>query len=306
MNPPDIHSVDAKAAGQRLDDFLAERYPGISRMRLRQAVSEGDVRVDGRPVPPGWRLHLNAAIEARLHDVGDTAMTPEDIPLEVVYEDDVMAVVVKPAGMVMHPVKQYRCGTLVNALVHHFNFAAHPPPEPPIRPGLPHRLDRLTSGLVAVAKTREALKQLAVQFQDRRVRKLYTALVVGRVEAHEGLIDAPISRDADARPRYGVRPDGKPSQSRFRVLERLPAYTLLELEPLTGRTNQLRVHCAHLGHPIVGEPVFGCEEPRADPPTGRLFLHASRLELRHPQSREPLVFSSGLPQELVETLHRAR
>jgi len=299
--PANILVIDADDAGRRLDNLLAERYPHISRMRLRQAIDQRDVTVDGERVPPGWRLAVGARVVARLAEVGPTAMTPEAIPLEILHEDEAIAIVVKPAGMVMHPVKHYRGGTLANALAHHFNQGG----GPPVRVGLPHRLDRLTSGIVVVAKTRDALRALSGQFQRRQVRKGYLALVHGRVVEDAGVIDAPIGRDDEATPRWGVRESGRPSRTAFRVVERLPAATLLELEPLTGRTNQIRIHCAHLGHSLVGEPIFGVETD-APPPAERLFLHAHRLEIRHPTTGEALACESPLPRELLALLDARR
>ncbi len=297
-------------AGWRLDRFLAERFGAISRMRLRQAIAEGDVTVNGVARTAGWKLRPGDVIDARLSDVGPTAMTPEAIPVPVLFEDEHLAVVDKPAGMVAHPTAHWRGGTLVNALAHHFN---RQPGAPIIRPGLPHRLDRLTSGLMVVAKSDTVLQRLTLAFQARQVEKRYVALVHGRVLADEGAITAPIGRDAEQRPRWGVRAAGRAAETRFRVTERLPRHTLLEMEPVTGRTNQLRIHAAHAGHPIAGDPEFGRDlvaerfsEADGKCVPARLFLHAAHLGFSHPASGEPLVFSAVLPLELVEYLALAR
>jgi 23S rRNA pseudouridine1911/1915/1917 synthase len=300
--------VSPSEAGLRLDAFLAAHYGGISRMRLRQAIAEGDVTVDHACRTAGWKLRAGDSVQARLGDVGPTAMTPEAIPVPIIYEDDHLAVVEKPAGMVAHPTAHWRGGTLVNALAHHFN---REPGAPIIRPGLVHRLDRLTSGLMVVAKSEAMLSRLTKAFQQRRVEKRYLALVHGEVQGGEGLIAAPIGRDAEQRPRWGVRPEGRPAETRFRVVERLPHATLLEMEPLTGRTNQLRIHAAHAGHPIVGDPEFGLQtapQPATSgvPTAPRLFLHAAHLAFPHPATREWLALDSPLPPELAGYLPRVR
>jgi 23S rRNA pseudouridine1911/1915/1917 synthase len=296
-------------AGWRLDAFLAERFGGISRMRLRSAVADGDILVNGVCRTAGWKLRPGDRVEVRLGEVGPTAMTPEAIPVPVLYEDEHLAVVDKPAGMVAHPTAHWRGGTLVNALVYHFN---REPGAPVIRPGLPHRLDRLTSGLMVVSKSEAVLSRLTLAFQSREVEKRYLALVYGAVAADEGVIDAPIGRDSSQRPRWGVREGGRPAETRFQVRERLPDHTLLEMEPVTGRTNQLRIHTAHVGHPIVGDPEFGREvlaaryaamEARFPPP--RLFLHAARLAFRHPVTGDWLSLVSPL-EELPGYLARIR
>jgi 23S rRNA pseudouridine1911/1915/1917 synthase len=299
--------VSLSEAGLRLDAFLAAHFGGISRMRLRQAIAQGDVTVDDVARTAGWKLRAGDTVQVRLGDVGPTAMTPEAIPVPILYEDAHLAVVEKPAGMVAHPTAHWRGGTLVNALAHHFN---REPDALVIRPGLVHRLDRLTSGLMVVAKTEAMLSRLTKAFQQRRVEKRYLALVHGHMTDDDGLIAAPIGRDAEQRPRWGVRPEGRPAETRFRVIERFPHATFLEMEPLTGRTHQLRIHAAHVGHPIVGDPEFGREAPPAAtsgvPAAPRLFLHAAHLAFHHPVTREWLAFNSPPPPELADYLEALR
>jgi 23S rRNA pseudouridine1911/1915/1917 synthase len=306
--PAEELEVTAAEAGVRLDAFLAGHFGGISRMRLRQAVAEGDIAVNAVRRTAGWKLRAGDRIQTRLADVGPTGMTPEAIPIPVIYEDAHLAVIEKPAGMVAHPTAHWRSGTLVNALAHQFNHATS---GPIIRPGLVHRLDRLTSGLMVVAKSDAALTALTAAFQARQVEKRYGALVHGEVAPDSGAIAAPIGRDADMRPRWGVRDGGRPAETRFRVVERFSHATLLEMEPVTGRTNQLRIHAAHVGHPIVGDPEFGLEAAEQNtrllpaPPT-RLSLHASRLDFRHPVTGAWVEFTSALPAELDSYLVRLR
>ena len=284
--------VTLAEAGERLDQLLARRVPTVSRMRLRQALDEDGVRVNGETRPAGWRVDTGDRVELALDPDQASAMTPEAIPLTLLHEDASLVVVEKPAGMVVHPAGRHRSGTLVNALAHHFNVAGAA--DPPVRPGLAHRLDRATSGLMVVAKTQEALSRLTVAFQRKEVAKRYTALVHGTVLEHEGEWDASIGAAADATPRWGIRPDGRPARTRFWDRLRCERHTLLELEPVTGRTNQLRLHCAHFGHAIVGDELFGAGP---EPELGRLFLHAHLLRFRHPATGELLTFESALPAE---------
>jgi len=286
--------------GRRLDRFVELRVLTLSRMRLRLEIDRGAARVNGAVRPAGWRLRAGDQVVLDAAPSRVTAMTPEPLPLRILYEDADLVVVEKAAGMVVHPAGRHRGGTLANALAHHFNVAGAA--EPPVRPGIVHRLDRATSGLMVVAKAQAALSALTVRFQNREVEKEYVGLVHGAVAAGEGEWDAPIGADPEATPRWGIRPGGRPARSRYRVRERLPEHTLLELEPLTGRTNQLRLHAAHFGHPLVGDALFG--RP-ADPGPGRLFLHAHLLRFEHPCGRR-LEFRSHLPAELEEYLGRLR
>jgi 23S rRNA pseudouridine1911/1915/1917 synthase len=236
-------------------------------------------------------------------------MTPEPAPLEIAYEDEHLLVVVKPAGVLVHPTLGVKRGTLANALAYHLNREridegaadsnSTSVMESFVRPGIVHRLDRETSGLLAVAKTQRALSRLSQHFQRRLVEKRYVA-VVGRVVADGELtIDAPIGRDESARPPWRVAEDGKRAETRLRVTARGARRTLVELEPVTGRTNQLRIHCAHAGHAIIGDAPYGGE------PHARLCLHASRLAFRHPATNEPVEFVSDAPAELLSAFDSA-
>jgi 23S rRNA pseudouridine1911/1915/1917 synthase len=304
-----VFTIGPAEARQRLDEFLAGRFGEISRMRLRQAITDGEVTLNGAAVHGGQRLEAGDRVSCCFRDLAPTAMTPEPIPLAILYEDEFLAVVAKPAGMPAHPTRHHKQGTLANALAHHFN-RDRLPDAPWVRPGLPHRLDRATSGVMVATKTQRALSRLTIAFQERRVAKRYLALVYGRVADDEGVIDTPIGCDPERRPRWRVMPEGRPAQSRFRVLERRRAFTLLELEPVTGRTNQLRLHCAHHGHPIVGDAEFGldlvaglyADVAARHPPPPRLFLHASSLAFTHPVHGTPLRLEAPLPAELAQWL----
>ena len=282
-------TIGEALAGCRLDEALAMLVPGVSRMRLRTVLDAGEVTVNGAPQAAGWRVAAGDVVEIEVDEQALSAMTPEAIPLEILFEDAHLIVVVKPAGMVVHPAGRHRSGTLANALAHHFNVAGGA--EPPIRPGMVHRLDRATSGLMVVAKTQRALSRLTVQFQNKQVRKLYQALVHGDVRPASGEWSAPIGADAAVTPKWGIREGGREAISRYRVTGRQEGMTELELEPVTGRTNQLRLHCAHFGHPIAGDALFGIPDDGYD----RLHLHASLLGLRHPETGETLRFEDAAP-----------
>ncbi len=291
--------VPPEQDGLRLDEILAARVAQVSRMRLRHWLDQGEVRVNGDPQAAGWRARACDRVSLELPDGTSTAMDPEPIPLSIIYEDEHLIVIRKPAGMVVHPAGRHRSGTVVNALAHHFNVAGAA--DPPIRPGVVHRLDRATSGVMVFAKTQRALSLLTVQFQQKRVEKRYQAVVHGRMAEGAGEWSAPIGADPEATPKWGVRPEGREALSRYRVLERRGDYTLLELEPVTGRTNQLRLHAAYFGHPIVGDELFGRgPEPRV----GRLCLHAARLAFRHPADGTLQCYESPLPGEIREFLDR--
>jgi 23S rRNA pseudouridine1911/1915/1917 synthase len=315
--------VGEESSGQRLDDFLAERVESLSRMHLAALLARGRCAVNGAPARAGLRLHAGDAVEMSGGDEVLNSMTPERAPLEVVHEDEHIIVVVKPAGQLVHPTRGVKRGTLANALAYHLNrfrisdcgmridegvstedeneASSHPSSNPQseiripqlIRPGLVHRLDRDTSGLLVVAKSQAALSRLSQHFQRRLVSKRYAAVVAGLVESEEMTIDAPIGRDEDARPRWRVLESGKEAETRLRVLERGASRTLVELEPVTGRTNQLRIHCAHAGHAVVGDTLYSGE------PHARLCLHASRLAFRHPSTNEWAEFRSDAPAEVM-------
>jgi 23S rRNA pseudouridine1911/1915/1917 synthase len=287
-------------SGLRVDEFLARRLGCLSRMRISRLIASGCCKVSGRLVESGQKIKPGDSIEFKVEYLGPNSMTPEPIPLEILYEDEHICVLVKPTGLLVHPTKHIKSGTLANALVYHFNRSRH---GELIRPGIAHRLDRDTSGLMVVAKTGRALSILSRHFRRRLVEKRYMALVFGRVSEDEGVISAPIGRALGGEPRWRALEGGKAAQTRFRVLERIDLRaSLLELEPITGRTNQLRIHCAHMGHPIFGDDKYGGP---AGP--GRLFLHASRLVFYHPAGgRTRMEFSSPLPAELRSFLEQLK
>ena len=302
-------SVSADNEGERLDAFLASHIEGWSRARLQRLIEEADVLVNGRAVKSSYKLRLSDEIEVELTPPPSTSFAPEDIPLDVVYEDDELIVVNKPAGIVVHPAAGVTSGTLANALAFHFQQLSTSAGM--VRPGIVHRLDKGTSGLMVVAKTESAHEDLADQFRDREVFKSYVALVHGQVEKRTGLIDQPIARDRGNRTRMAVVRGGRPAISIYRVRKRFARFTLLNVELKTGRTHQIRVHLAWLKHPVVGDEAYGSGRDKTVPDhklrseianLGHQFLHAEQLGFRHPRTKEDLRFTSPLPSELQAVL----
>lgn len=258
----------------RLEDVLCSRFPALSKMYLREVVKNGDCEVNGRHENRGKRLLPQDFVEVSVDLSREHSMLPQAIPLEIVYEDADLIVVNKPSGMLVHPSHCEKNGTLLNAVVHHIN---HSDDKTPHRPGLIHRLDKDTSGLVMIARNPRAHRILCLQFHNKKVEKRYLALVDGLVVKDQGTIEGNIGRNADAK-FWELREDGKRAETRFKVIERRENTTLLELEPVTGRTNQLRIHCAAIGHPIVGDVMRGASEFR------RMCLHSARLKYRLPST----------------------
>ena len=308
--------VNAEEAGDRLDAFLAVRIEGWSRARLHRLIEDADVLVNGKTAKPSYKVRPNDEIEIELTPSPSENFTPENIPLEVVYEDNDLVVVNKPAGMVVHPAAGISHGTLANALA--FHFAQLSTTAGAVRPGIVHRLDKGTSGLLVVAKNERAHEDLANQFRAREVFKSYIALVHGQVEHRQGEIDQPIARDPRNRVRMAVVRGGRPALSVYRVRESFDRFTLLAVELKTGRTHQIRVHSAWMKHPVVGDEVYGggrdktisdAEVRRAVSRLNRQFLHAAELGFRHPSSAQELRFKAELPSalhDLLELIERNR
>jgi 23S rRNA pseudouridine1911/1915/1917 synthase len=279
----------------RLDKFLYREINAVSRMYLHHLISDGKCTVDGRVESRGYHIKAGETIEIEVETGAETTVLSENIPLNIVYEDAEILVINKPHGMLVHPTKGVRSGTLLNALNYYLNFteAGEPKTEKFIRAGLVHRLDKNTSGLMVIAKNPLAHKNLSRHFQRRLVEKKYYAVVEGTIKENCGTIDAPIGRNEEERFWY-IAVDGKPAESRFQVIERFTDATLLELEPVTGRTNQLRLHCAYIGHPIIGDDKYGGREFE------RLCLHAYKLFFWHPNGNHRLEFETELPEDFIK------
>jgi 23S rRNA pseudouridine1911/1915/1917 synthase len=294
--------LTADEVGERLDKYVSQEMPALSRSRVQQLIVEGLVTVNGIPVKASYRLQQGDEILARIPPTEEVKLVPQRIPLNVVYEDEDLVVVDKPAGMVVHPAHGHQDGTLVNALLGRY-------PDLPVaednRPGIVHRLDKDTSGLIIAAKNEGARRNLQLQFKEGQVEKTYLALVEGKVEPGRGMIDAPVGRDPRHRKRMAVvRKGGREAVSEYQVREYLGDYTLLEVRPRTGRTHQVRVHLAFIGHPVVGDTVYGYRKQRLG--LKRQFLHAQRLGFHLPSSGEHMALTSELPPDLREVLDRLR
>jgi 23S rRNA pseudouridine1911/1915/1917 synthase len=281
--------VDDSSNKMRLDDFLFEKIPTLSRMYLRELIKTERCEVNGAFENAGRKLKANDFVEIELDPTRGTAMQPEKIPLDIVYEDAEIIVVNKPAGMLVHPTHRDKNGTLLNALTYHLNQGIDE--RSTIRPGLVHRLDKRTSGLMVVAKSVRVHRVLADHFKRKIVEKRYIARVEGVILQDVGTIEAPIGRYAELK-LWNIKHDGKRALTKLWVRERLADSTVVELEPVTGRTNQLRIHCASIGHPIIGDTERGGR------PFTRLCLAARRLAFRHPTGGQLLEFEIERPEEM--------
>lgn len=296
-----------RVAQARLDQFLALHLPAVSLARIRAAIKAGAVRVNGRKTIQGWVLKAGDRVSYDSTLGVASAAETRLPPLEVLYEDAELLVVNKPVGVQAHPAGPDQSSTLVNALAAHIlNHSASQ--EELTRPMLLHRLDRDTAGVLVVAKTPHAARTLSQDFQRRRVTKLYLALVHGVLQNDSGEIDAPIGQSKRERPHWRVSETGSPAQTRFKVKERFAAYTLVELEPLTGRTHQLRIHAAHIGHAIVGDRIYqgGARRLNDEIRAKHQLLHAHHLTLRHPVTGREMTFTAPPPAALRDALENLR
>lgn len=317
-SPPRIFVAGPADEGSRLDVFLAAHCPDLSRSRVRTDLdTPGAVLVDGRPRPAGFRVHEGQRVEFRCGARAALSAQPQAIELDVVYEDSHLVVINKPVGLVVHPAAGHPDGTLVNALLHR-----HGPIEAggdPLRPGIVHRLDRDTSGLLVAALDDLAHRRLAAQLQDRRMGRVYLALSWGRWAQDEGELDGPVARDPRRRQRMAVVAGGRPSLTRYRVLEDFGFVQLSRVELSTGRTHQIRVHFSHAGHPVVGDALYGADARArgvhgpdrrlAEQMTrlaGRQLLHAAELHFRHPVTDAEMSFTAPPPVDFKAVLDLLR
>ncbi|MGA1994187.1 MAG: RluA family pseudouridine synthase [Bryobacteraceae bacterium] len=300
--------AEARDTGRRLDRVVHDRYPEESRALVQDWIKSGRVLVNGDPRRASHQVRSGEAIAVDPAQRPPLSAAPEQIPLAVIYEDDDLVAIDKPAGMVVHAGAGVHSGTLVNALLG--RFGALSAVGGPLRPGIVHRLDRFTSGVLLVAKNDAAHRRLAEQFAGRRVEKVYLALVGGRVRADHGRIERPIARDPVRRIRMTAKLDsGRAAWSEYQVLRRFPNFTLLEVRIGTGRTHQVRVHLASIGHPVAGDTLYGAPaRVEGSPALGRYFLHAHRIRFTRPSDGREMTLVSPLPPELeqwMETLTSA-
>ena len=303
-------------SGKRLDAFLAERIYGWSRSRLQRLIESEDILVNDKAVKSSYKVRENDEIEVELTELPVAKFEPENIPLDIVFEDEFLAVINKPAGMVVHPGAGVQSGTLANAIAYRFlsepgAVATGSNADASNRIGIVHRLDKDTSGLIVVAKTDQIHEALSDQFRDRLVYKSYVALVHGSPLANTGKIEAPIGRNKHNRLRMKIAAHGRSSLSLWKVRKRYTKFTLLDVEIKTGRTHQIRVHLASINHPIVGDEIYneGRDNTVADidirnaiNSMPRFFLHAEKLSFTHPKTQERLEFKQEMPAELKRFL----
>lgn len=307
-------------AGKRLDTFLAEKIENRSRSRLQKMIADGDVLVNGKQAKSSYKIAESDEIEVEIVEIAAENFEPEDIPLEIIYEDEFLAVINKKAGMIVHPGAGISSGTMANALAFKFKIKNEKlkidtelDEQSKIenlksKIGIVHRLDKDTSGLIVVAKSDEIHEALSEQFRERQVFKSYIALVHGEPEENAGTIDAPIAREKHNRTKMSVRAHGRNALSLWKVKKRFEKFTLLAVEIKTGRTHQIRVHLAYINHPIVGDEtynagrdktVFDLKIRKAIQDLGRFFLHAEKLAFTHPVTKEKLSFTTPLPDDLT-------
>lgn len=317
-----LHELKADKGQEpmRIDKFLHNRIEGVSRNKIQNAAKDGSIFVNGNPVKANHKIQAGDEIQIKMTTpVREYTLEPEDIPIDVVYEDDTLAVVSKPAGLVVHPGSGNYTGTLVNGLLHRFNELAKEKDE--TRPGLVHRIDKNTSGLLVVAKTDEALTHLAEQFFNKTTKRKYQALVWGDFDEEEGTVDVNLGRDQRYRKKMDTYPDedfGKPAVTHYKVLKRFGYVTFIECELETGRTHQIRVHMKHLGHPLFNDEVYGGDRvvkgtvyskykqfiDNCFKIMPRQALHAKSLGFVHPITGEEMFFESELPEDFQALLEK--
>jgi 23S rRNA pseudouridine1911/1915/1917 synthase len=290
------YSFFADISGARLDKFVGDRCPDLSRTHAQQLIVGGFITVNGRPAKPSLKLNSGDRIDIFIPPEPPGRLTPEDIPLHIIYEDSDLLVVDKPAGLAVHPAPGHPAHTLVNAILGYLPGLAEDAGS--LRPGIVHRLDKDTSGLIVVAKNRLAQANLSEQFKSRRVSKSYLVLVKGKLTPEKGTIEADIGRDPHNRQRMAVVAEGREARTEYRVVRYIGKYSLLEIKPETGRTHQIRVHLAAIGFPVVGDVTYGFKSPHLS----RQFLHASRLGFHLPSTGEYVEFESPLPPDLEQAL----
>ena len=288
-------------AGKRLDAFLAEALPELTRSAAARLCQEGQVTAGDRPLAKNARLSGGEVLTVTLPDPEPLEAVAQDIPLDVVYEDADVIVVNKPKGLVVHPAPGHPDGTLVNALLHHCGDSLSGVGGA-LRPGIVHRIDRDTSGLIIAAKNDFAHQRLSAQLQDHTLSRIYRCIVVGNLREDAGTVDAPIGRHPTDRKKMAVVAGGRPAVTHWTVLERLPGYTYVECRLETGRTHQIRVHMAHIGHPILGDTVYGAKKPV--PGLQGQCLHAVGLRFLHPRTGEPVELWCDLPEEFRAQLRK--
>ena len=290
-------------AGQRVDAWLAAHLEDVTRSAAQRLLEEGRITCGGKALAKNYKLNGTETLAVSLPDPEPVDVVPQDIPLDVVYEDADVIVVNKPKGLVVHPAPGHPDGTLVNALLHHCGDSLSGIGGE-LRPGIVHRIDRDTSGLIIAAKNDFAHQKLAAQLQDHTLARIYHCIVTGNLREDSGTVNAPIGRHPVDRKKMAVVANGRSAVTHWTVLERFPGFTYVECRLETGRTHQIRVHMAHIGHPILGDTVYGNKKPV--PGLQGQCLHAVGLRFLHPRTGEPVELSCGLPEEFQTQLQKCR
>lgn len=294
-------TVDEQQINQRIDKLLADWLQSLSRARIKDLIKENRVTVNDKLVKASYKCQLHDEIEIQIPEPEPIDIKPEQIHLDVVYEDTDIIVVNKPRGMVVHPAPGHDSGTLVNGLLAHCQDLSGI--NGAIRPGIVHRIDKDTSGLIMVAKHDQAHESLAQQLKNKTVVRKYNAIVHGQVEHSRGTVNAPIGRDERDRKKMTVTEKGREAMTHFKVIERFSKYSFIECQLVTGRTHQIRVHMKYIGHPVAGDPKYG---PKKTLPIEGQALHAKTLSFVHPTTGEQLMFSVPLPNDIVSLLEDLR
>ena len=290
------YSFIADKSGVRLDKYVSEKYPELSRTRAQKLITDGYITVNNGVAKARLKLSAGDKVDIVVPPAPPSPLLPEDIPINILYEDDDLLVVDKPAGLTVHPAPGHPSHTLVNAILSHFPHLADISDS--LRPGVVHRLDKDTSGVMLIAKNSAAQANLAEQFKARLVAKTYTVLVKGHLIPEDGLIEAPIGRDPSNRKRMAVATRGREARTQYHVIKYIDNYTLLEVRLETGRTHQIRVHLSAIGYPVVGDATYGVKSPRL----ARQFMHACRLGFKLPSNGQYVEFTSELPPDLEQAL----
>ena len=288
---------NSPAPGVRLDKYLTEVLPQFSRVYLQSLIRQGHILINGQMAKASQKLRKSDRITVELPPLPGRPLA-EPIPLTVIYEDEDILVIDKPAGLTVHPAPGHPSHTLVNAILAYCPGLTMS--NEVVRPGIVHRLDKDTSGLIVIAKNDFAREYLAAQFKSRTVAKRYLVLVKGRLSPEQGIVEAPIGRDPHRRKRMAIVEAGKQAVTQYRVRKYLDSYTLVEVSPLTGRTHQIRIHLSAIGCPIIGDPIYGIKSARLD----RQFVHAYRLGFRLPSTKQYQEFTSPLPADLEQALEQ--
>jgi 23S rRNA pseudouridine1911/1915/1917 synthase len=287
---------------KRIDIFLAENFPEFSRSHYKNMIINGQVTVNSRKIKPNYTLSFGDAVMIEKNNPRAVAVAAEDIPLDIVYEDSDMIVVNKKRGMVVHPAPGNYTGTLVNALLFYAKDLSGINGE--LRPGIVHRLDKDTTGLMVVAKNDFAHNALAKQIEEKSATRIYTALVNGGFKQESGVINAPIGRHKKDRKMMAVVANGKPAKTSYTVLKQYIGYTLLELKLSTGRTHQIRVHLKHIAHPVVCDPVYGIKKSKFS--FNKQLLHAKKLMIKHPRTDKEMTFEADIPKDFQNILNKMK